>query len=253
MALTVNGFTLAGFGACAVIAWRNPTLFDRLSSKDALGTTGLFEHLTVIVLLPGIVAAGMALLLWRNLFPVRWLGVWLLMWTLACVYFAGEECSWGQWYFAFETPDAFDEFNDQREMNLHNISSWLDQKPRLLVELFIITAGLLVPVIFQVRRSASATCHRFRSSNLPLRGATILPWIVAPSMCWSAALFVLLQRTATLSNRPLMQRLGDSEFRELGIAWFLGLYLLSYAVRLSRRHGSTQTTDDERFMATAAR
>jgi heme/copper-type cytochrome/quinol oxidase subunit 3 len=61
------------------------------SDHDPAGT-GLAEHATVIVLLPGI-AAGFAAFAARAKLPDRRLGWWILMWTLACVYFAGEEMS----------------------------------------------------------------------------------------------------------------------------------------------------------------
>jgi hypothetical protein len=34
---------------------------------------------------------------------------------------AGEEISWGQWFFHFQTPAALSEINTQHEFNLHNI------------------------------------------------------------------------------------------------------------------------------------
>jgi hypothetical protein len=70
---------------------------------------------------------------------------WWLTLTFVCVYFAGEELSWGQKIFHWETPAFIGELNDQNETNLHNISSWFDQKPRLLFELWVLTAGIVVP------------------------------------------------------------------------------------------------------------
>src|SRR3546814_4167282 len=51
---------------------------------------------------------------------------------------AGEEASWGQHYAGWLTPDNWQALNDQGETNLHNTSSWLDQKPRTLLEIGVI-------------------------------------------------------------------------------------------------------------------
>lgn len=40
--------------------------------------------------------------------------------AIACLYVAGEEISWGQRLFDFETPEFFKEHNIQKETNLHN-------------------------------------------------------------------------------------------------------------------------------------
>ena len=50
--------------------------------------------------------------------PGRWL---YLLGTLALVFATGEEISWGQRIFEFETPNALRELNRQGEFNLHNV------------------------------------------------------------------------------------------------------------------------------------
>tara|TARA_B100000768_G_C11173399_1_gene329716 strand:- start:51 stop:884 length:834 start_codon:yes stop_codon:yes gene_type:complete len=55
---------------------------------------------------------------------------------LNCVglfYFLGEEISWGQHLFKWESPDIFFEYNIQKETNLHNISNLFNELPRTLV------------------------------------------------------------------------------------------------------------------------
>lgn len=156
------------------------------------------------------------------------------MWTLACIYFAGEECSWGQWYFGWETPEAMAELNDQSETNLHNMSSWLDQKPRFVVEMFVIVAGLLLPVWMRLRGHGPAE-----------RPAA--HWIVAPSLCWSAAAWFLATRVSDIIDVGLFSQLGDSELRELSVAWFLTLYLLSFALRLRRHDADSSAVELSRI------
>ena len=138
-------------------------------AKDRDG--GIVEHLTVLVLLPGIAAGAVAVLRHRRAFPEPWVAAWVATWTAACIYFAGEEISWGQWIFGWETPEAMEALNDQGETNLHNMSSWLDQKPRALVETWIVVGGLLLPVLRRVRGVTPAsilstsTCRSVSSTS----------------------------------------------------------------------------------------
>jgi hypothetical protein len=77
--------------------------------------------------------------------------VWLALATLACFYVAGEEVSWGQHLLQWNTPEYWRAVNDQAETNLHNTSSWFDQKPRALLELGVIVGGLLAPLLRRLR------------------------------------------------------------------------------------------------------
>lgn len=228
-AATIAGtaVTLLGFGAFGLIAAIDPTRFDHLARKDNFANTGMIEHLTVAVLIPGIIAAIYTLIRFRRLLPTGWAQLWLLLWTLACIYFAGEECSWGQWYLEFETPEELTGLNDQGEFNLHNMSSWLDQKPRMLVEVFVIVAGFLMPLVLHFKRGSGTD----RSDGFVGKH---LPWTLAPAMCWAAAGVFFVQRIAKVADNAWLDRIGTSEFRELGVAWFLTLYLLSYWLRLGR-------------------
>lgn len=228
-AATIAGtaVTLLGFGAFGLIAAIDPALFDHLARKDNFANTGIIEHLTVAVLIPGIIAAIYTLIRFRRMLPTGWAQLWLLLWTLACIYFAGEECSWGQWYLEFETPEELTGLNDQGEFNLHNMSSWLDQKPRMLVEVFVIVAGFLMPLVLHFKRdSGEDQSDGFVGKHLP--------WTLAPAMCWAAAGVFFVQRIAKVADNAWLDRIGTSEFRELGVAWFLALYLLSYWLRLGR-------------------
>jgi hypothetical protein len=184
---------------------------------------GIAENGTILVLLPGI-AAGFAILLhYRKQLPL-WLTGWLLGWTLACVYFAGEEASWGQHYIRWMTPDSLRGLNDQHETNLHNIGTWFDQKPRALVELWMVFAGLLVPVIRRFRPQA-LWANRDRARWFwPTRFG--IPTVVA--FLFSFVVAVIAKKTARVD----LHLLGSNELREFYLAVFLSGYLLSLWYRL---------------------
>ncbi len=202
----------------------SPDLMALLIRRDeSPAGGGIAENGTVLVLLPGIVA-GIALLLRQRARLPWWLTVWLLGWTLACVYFAGEEASWGQHYFRWGTPETLVDLNDQRETNLHNISHWLDQKPRTLVEIWAVLAGLLLPAWWRLRRrppfGAAAWRHWFWPTH-----------VVMPAV----AIFLatdIVGMVSKVNNWPAWYTLGSNELREFYIAFFLSTYLLSLWYRL---------------------
>jgi hypothetical protein len=197
------------------------TLITRRDEDPAGG--GIAEHGTVLVLLPGIVA-GIAVL-WRHRKRVPlWLVGWIVGWTLACIYFAGEEASWGQHYLHWGTPETLVSVNDQRETNLHNVSHWFDQKPRTLVELWAVVAGLLLPVWWRLRRQPPFGAPAWRDWFWP----TV---VGAPAV----AIFLATQIYAVAAKKngwPGWHTLGSNELREFYIAMFLSGDLLSLWTRL---------------------
>jgi hypothetical protein len=75
------------------------------------------------------------------------LKVWFTLAALACLYVTGEEVSWGQHIWDWTTPEFWQGINDQEETNLHNTSSWLDQKPRLILLVGIVFGTLIYPFL----------------------------------------------------------------------------------------------------------
>lgn len=154
-------------------------------------------------------------------FPVRekpWMAGWIGLAALCCFYVAGEEISWGQHLFHWTTPEFWQGINDQHETNLHNASSWLDQKPRILLEIGVLTGGIVIPLL-----------RHYRPSLLPQRFAAIYP----PSyLAVTAGLALAVKVADTLAgvmHITLFER--GSEVQELYLFWFVLLYLVS----LSRR------------------
>ena len=212
---------LTGLAALYMVLYTPEFYLERFVAKDSATGTGIAEHLTWIILIPGILAGFYALLRYPKHLMGR-PGLWLFAWTAACIYFAGEEASWGQWYFLWETPEAFQQINDQQETNLHNTSSWLDQKPRLAVEIWIFLGGFIWPLLryLGLRPMRNANDYRY--------------WIAAPQACFSAALLFTLVRISDWIPNDSVLLFANSEFRELTIALFLTLFLCSFAVRLRR-------------------
>lgn len=234
LTLAATIVTIAAAAWFVFVALTDPPLYEAYLEKDSYEGAGLFENLTFLVLVPGILGAIGALAFLGRRLGSRPIWVWLLLWTLACIYFAGEEVSWGQWYFGWGTPEVWADLNKQAETNLHNTSSWLNFKPRVAVEVFIILAGLVVPLLWRYSEKARS----FRPGLNPW-----VPWITAPAMCWAAAAYFLLCRVAEFFPGPVFESLDESELKELATAWFLALYLFSYPVRLLRAPKPTAAAD----------
>lgn len=184
---------------------------------------GAVEILTPLMLLPGVVFGVMALRNWTKL-PTTQARIWIAIVTAGAFYMAGEEVSWGQWFFLWDTPDAFLAINDQHETNLHNTSSWLDQKPRLLLELWALAAA-------------------FRAWFRAAIGATDDPattqywfWPTRP-LAWTGLLAALAMMPERMTDWwgvypsfPFDIRAAETQELVLGV--FLTLFLASTWVRL---------------------
>jgi hypothetical protein len=203
----------------------NEPLYRRLWQSEL----GPVETGTVVVLLPGILAGFLALRR-RGRLPARWLTGWLIMILLGSIYFGGEEASWGQHWLGWATPEALSSLNDQGETNLHNTSSWLDQKPRLLLELGVLTGGLLYPLFLWLRRQARPTDPR-----------GIHFWLWPPRQLLPTALLAIAiglpQRLEKIFGWPIPYPLDirASETQEFYFALFLALYLWSFQMRLNAK------------------
>jgi hypothetical protein len=213
----------------------SPPLYQAILSRDEQGA-GLAEIGTILVLLPGIVA-GFLVFFRRQQLPDWRLGWWALMWALACIYFAGEEASWGQHFFGWEANDTFAEINRQKETNLHNTSSWLNEKPRLMVELWVIIGGLIIPI------------RRWLLKKQPAAGSFAF-WFWPTHIVMPTAFIFFLMRCGRwikkLIEVDLSGWLTESEISEYYIAVFLSLYLLSLWRRMS--HHAHQKVDQGNYI-----
>jgi hypothetical protein len=184
---------------------------------------GAVELLTPVVLAPGIIFGILALRHWRSLpnFSSR---LWILMVTLGALYMAGEEVSWGQWFFMWDTPDTFLEINDQHETNLHNTSSWMDQKPRLLLELWALFGAVRAwyRSFKGMREDAGSTAYWF--------------WPTRP-LAWTGFLSALAMMPERMTDwwdiaPPFPFDIDAPESQELVLGIFLTFFLASAWVRL---------------------
>ena len=182
---------------------------------------------TVVVTLVAVIAGARVFLRRRSL-PAPWLGAWIGLLTLGCVYFAGEEASWGQHYLGWGTPEALAAVNAQQETNIHNIAGVFDQLPRTLLTIGVILGGILAPIVLRIRTG----------SWRPIEGAWgwVLPTVVCLPTAVLATVIGLPRRIAEVTGGELPQLLdyAGGEFKEYFFGLFLMLYLLSLWSRVQR-------------------
>lgn len=190
------------------------------------GELGALELVQVVIPLASLVLA-LRMLALPELRGRRLLWSWLALAALGSLYVAGEEASWGQHYLGWATPEGWQAVNDQGETNLHNTSSWFDQKPRILLELGVFVGGILIPL-------AALRWPGIRRG----RFAVILP----PLLCLPSA---LLAEFASTSERVLdvvapgvILFNRTSEVQELYFYLFILFYLVGLRQRLRGETGS---------------
>ena len=179
---------------------------------------GLVELGTPLLCVPAVIAGLFCIQHLKNL-PAKWLMVWLMLVTAASFYFGGEEISWGQQLFYWQTPEYMQEINDQRETNIHNISSWFDQKPRILLELWVLIGGIFVPIKLLIRKrdySYDEWRYWFWPGLKCLPTAIIAIGIKLPER----------YRDFLGGDLPYHLHLRYSEMQEMFFAYFLMVYLL---------------------------
>ncbi|MGE3626076.1 MAG: hypothetical protein AB7G34_06845 [Hyphomicrobiales bacterium] len=142
------------------------------------------------------------------------------MGALACFYIAGEEHSWGQHFFNWQTPEYWSQINRQQETNLHNTLDLFDKKPRALLEIGVLIGGLVIPAL-----AAFQPWIRRNRWSLFLPAAAIVPVSLGA---------LLFKFSATLSKElgmaPLVARPADAT--ESFLYLFIVFYLLMFARRI---------------------
>jgi hypothetical protein len=199
-----------------------PGLYDSFIE----GELGLTELATPLVSVLGVVFGLQTVRLSRGRVPPA-ITLWFALTTLGCFYFAGEELSWGQQLFQWRTPAEIAELNDQNETNLHNMSSWFDQKPRLLLELWVLIGGLVLPL----RRLAGGSPRAAAGSGWDWfwPGLECLP---TAALAIAIKLPERYKKLAGIESLPFEIRW--SEPQEYYFALFLLIYLLAARARLRR-------------------
>jgi len=184
------------------------------------GERGIIENMAPLFLLPAIFC-GLTMPRYRRVFPARWITAWFLLHGLGALYFAGEEISWGQHFFGWDTPETIRSLNDQNETNLHNMSAWLDQKPRIMLWVWALAGGFFAPLLIAAGAIKTGGAENWRY------------WVLPPSACMPVGLLVGMVRLPEYlafyagGVPPFPFDIRASELQELFLTMFLSFYLVS--------------------------
>jgi hypothetical protein len=149
----------------------------------------------------------------------RLLFIFVCVAALGCLYIAGEEHSWGQHFFHWQTPEYWAEINRQNETNLHNTMHLFGKKPRAVLEVSMLIGGLILPLLAFYRPDI-----RTNRRSLFIPPAAIVPTVICAIIFKSTDAIQKQLGIPSLVLRP-------SEATEI----FIYLFLLFYLIMLTRR------------------
>ena len=154
----------------------------------------------------------------------------LVLFFIIC---AGEEMSWGQQLFRFETPEILRAINKQNETTLHNIGSISIFSNGF----FLLTLIFFLLVPFSVRRHRSLQKY-IGYSGLPMSELTTSYVYLVSLGVW----VVIGVRFGTLGFHPFSAwgyygQLDDEVFELLAAYSFFAFALLDFRFKLRRRPG----------------
>lgn len=179
---------------------------------------GIIEFFQPLITLTA-AAVGVSILRMRK-HPL-WLRLWVGGAIVACVYIALEEISYGQHIFKWEAFGIWAEINDQLETNLHNTTSWLDQKPRLVLLIGIIAGGLIIPFV-----------QKKKPDLLPKKFAVVYPSVEFGSIALLVIFTQLCKPIIRLTDFHIYYR--PSELNELFMYYFVMVYMIKLRHRLGQ-------------------
>jgi hypothetical protein len=201
-------------------------LIDVETDAYVFGEQGIIENYTFIVLFIAIILGVLSILKMKS-FEFPFFKAWLTLLVLGCVYYAGEEVSWGQHWFGWVTPEGWMDVNDQGETNLHNTSALLDQVPRMLLTIAAIVGGVIIPVYLLIRDKVFSANEFF---------AWLWPSYVNIPTCLLAVLVSLHEKVYKLfgTTVPNILDIRAGETKECLLAMFLFMYIASFYKRLKQ-------------------
>ena len=211
------------------VAVASPAMYAAYVRKHEVGVQ---DFMTPVLLVPAIVFGVMALRR-RHEFPAKWLAMWLGLVTVGALIFCGEECSWGQNYFHWATPEDWSAINKQHETNLHNTSNLFNHVPRALLSL----AAWCCVV---------APCVRYRMRQQWKPATSALTWFWPTMAVFPTALIASLVDIPQKFHGQYLKKIEEvstwygelfldgrhSEMKEYFLAMFMLMYLWSFATRL---------------------
>lgn len=140
--------------------------------------------------------------------------------ALACLYIGGEEVSWGQHIFFWQSPDLVSAINSEGEFSLHNVNKAFERAPRTVLELGMLVGGIIVPL-------ACVLAPSLRRSRLAL-------FLPSAALMPLALLALFFKLAGTLSKHGMADSVAarPSEAVEFYMYFFIFAYLVMFERRI---------------------
>ena len=200
-----------------------------------IGEKGIIENGTFLFLFFAIITAFSVLNKLKKKINLKTLFFFIIFFLIGLIYFTGEEISWGQQWFKWETSSFFKHFNNQSETNFHNISSWFDQKPRFILLLFIFFGGIFIPFYLKIKKKKlySRSVQFWLFPNICcIPSAIICLFFYILDNIYKFVCFGTPGIDIKCNYIPYIFVLRTSEIIELFVSLFLFIYVLSIYARL---------------------
>jgi hypothetical protein len=198
-----------------ICKYTKPTICKNFFFINFWEENGFIENFQSLLLFFAILLILKSYVRLKNLSLIK---IFLLLKIIALIYFLGEEISWGQHFFKWDSPLLFLELNNQKETNIHNISNLFDQLPRTLVMLWCVFCPLVF-VLFKKKMNLSL---------LLIRPTYVLSYV-------SILLFVLIIPDLLVDKLNLHPGHVDKFGKDIHEAKFYDLITFNF-IRLSELH-----------------
>lgn len=196
----------------------------------ARSETGPGENMTAgLFVISGLLAFVIARQ--KDVIPVAWLRGGFYAIGILGLLVAGEEWSWGQHFFGWQTPEWLADINKQQETNFHNAAeNLLDQKPRAVFIFTTLLLGFIVPLL----RPRLTWLDRYPLIDWLLPGRFMIPTTLVMILPRVIERFQVWFDTSLTAEFIVTTR-DYQELQELFISVFVFLYLANIFLRI-RRH-----------------
>lgn len=191
------------------------------------GELGIVENIQVACLATILLISLFTIIL-KNKFlsKNKFLYLFFILLFIGTIYLLGEEISWGQHYIGWETKGVFLQVNDQSETNIHNTSSWFDQKPKMIIETAIIYFYILIFLKLKINTRARELMNKHGL-------AVLLPEKNLMFLALFIQFYKILDKLHVEKHVEFLQNMRYSEIQETLIYYLIAVSLFYILKRIN--------------------
>jgi len=98
--------------------------------------------------------------------------IFILLFALFFIFIAGEEESWGQWFFNYKISESVKNISCQKEYNIHNLvifnNYFFTLNSHMVLNLIVISIGILIPLSYKYIRGIRTILNKICFPVCPL-------------------------------------------------------------------------------------